>query len=60
MRIMASVIILLALSPSFKEAYFQDSGLKPKSYKNWFARGIEVTLGRVTAQDLLDSPNNRK
>src|SRR3989338_751574 len=58
MRIMASVIILLALSPSFKEAYFQDSGLKPKSYKNWFARGIEVTLGRVTAQDLLDSPNN--
>lgn len=60
MRSIASLVILLALSPSFREAYPQDqnNGIKAKSYHNWFAKDMTKTPGRVTTQDLLNSPKN--
>ncbi len=59
-RIAVSLIILLALSLSFKEAYpqEQDGVIRAKSYRNWFAGGIRITPGNVTTQDLLNSPEN--
>lgn len=60
MRIIASLIILLALPLSFREVYPQDQNndLRAKSYHNWFAREIEITQGEVTTRDLLNSPKN--
>ena len=59
-RILASLVILLVLLPSFREAYTQnqDSGIRAKSYKNWFAGDMTIIPGRVTTRDLLDSPKN--
>ncbi len=60
MRItLAAVIIVLSIASIFKEvAYSQDNDIQIKSYKNWFARDVTITPGRVTTQDLLNSPKN--
>lgn len=60
MRIAASLIVLLAISTSFRGAYSQeqDNSIKSKSYKNWFAKDMTIAPGRVTTRDLLNSPKN--
>ena len=57
-RIMASIILILALSPPFNEAYSQDSGIKTKSDKNELAKDVTITPEQVTGRDLLNSPQN--
>lgn len=59
-RNIACLAIILAFLSAFWKVYSQnqDSGIKTKSYKNRFAKDLTIIPGRITIQDLLNSPKN--
>lgn len=56
------LVVFLPVSPPLihkygvYEVHSQNTGVKTKSYANWFAKDISASSGQVTPQDLLDSP----
>ncbi len=56
LRVTGFAVTILILLLSSEGIHSQDKGFRTKSYKNWFAKDMEISKVDVSTRDLLDSP----